>query len=88
MDQVRSERSPPWISLLERLDVPAAKSRLSTRATDRPQLAASRATPQPVTPPPTTSTSKVSAAKRSKARLRASGPSHVTRASAATMKPP
>ena len=38
------------MSLLERLEVPAAKSRASTRATRRPRLAASRAAPVPVEP--------------------------------------
>ena len=52
------------MSLLERLDVPAAKSRFSISATVKPRAAASSATPQPVTPPPITRTSKVSAARR------------------------
>ena len=62
----------PWMSLLERLDVPAAKSRFSTSATESPRLAASSATPQPVTPPPTTSTSNVSSASCRSWRLRVS----------------
>ncbi|MEV0380835.1 hypothetical protein [Nonomuraea sp. NPDC050643] len=39
------------------LDVPDARSRLSTSATRSPREAASSAAPAPVTPPPTTSTS-------------------------------
>src|SRR5665647_3811893 len=69
------------MSLLERLDVPAAKSRFSISATVRPRVAASSATPHPVTPPPITRTSKVSVAKRSRARLLASGPSRDARTS-------
>ena len=60
------------MSLLERLEVPAAKSRFSISATERPRLAASSAMPQPVTPPPTTSTSKSSTPSRSSWRPRAS----------------
>src|SRR5579859_3115917 len=44
------------MSLLERDEVPAAKSLASTRPTESPRVAASRATPAPTTPPPTTST--------------------------------
>jgi hypothetical protein len=44
------------MSLLDREDVPAPKSRASTRPTVRPRVAASSATPTPTTPPPTTST--------------------------------
>jgi hypothetical protein len=43
--------------LLERDDVPLAKSARSTSATEYPRVAASRATPAPVIPPPMTSTS-------------------------------
>src|SRR5436305_13546817 len=50
------------MSLLDRLDVPEARSRASTRATRRPRDAASRAVPVPVTPPPMTSTSNRSVA--------------------------
>ncbi len=46
------------MSLLDRLDVPAARSRASTSATDSPRAAASSAAPTPVTPPPMMSTSK------------------------------
>src|SRR6266851_2182310 len=53
------------MSLLDRLEVPEARSRASTRATRRPRDAASRAAPAPVTPPPMTSTSNRSAASRS-----------------------
>ena len=45
------------MSLLERLEVPAAKSLASTRVTVRPRDAASRAAPAPTTPPPMTNTS-------------------------------
>ena len=44
------------MSLLDRDDVPAPKSRASTRPTVSPRVAASSATPAPTTPPPTTST--------------------------------
>src|SRR5690242_7729731 len=44
------------MSLLDRDEVPAPKSRASTRPTDSPRVAASSATPAPTTPPPTTST--------------------------------
>src|SRR5436189_3903715 len=50
------------MSLLDRLEVPEARSRASTRATRRPRDAASRAVPAPVTPPPMTSTSNRSLA--------------------------
>ncbi len=49
-------RRPPWMSLLDRDEVPDAKSLASTSPTDSPRVAASRATPAPTTPPPTTST--------------------------------
>src|SRR5260370_18228139 len=52
------------MSLLDRLEVPEARSRASTRATRSPRDAASRAAPAPVTPPPMTSTSNRSAASR------------------------
>src|SRR5437868_6131193 len=42
----------------DRLDVPLAKSPLSTSATLSPRIAASRAAPAPVIPPPTMRTSK------------------------------
>ena len=60
------------MSLLDRLEVPAAKSRFSISATERPRLAASSATPQPVTPPPMTRTSKSSSPRRWSWRLLAS----------------
>ena len=50
-------RSPPWTSLVDREDVPDARSPISTSATLSPRRAASRATPQPVMPPPMTSRS-------------------------------
>lgn len=62
---------PPWTSLLDRLDVPAAMSAASTSATRIPRIAASRATPQPVIPAPMTRRSKGSAssARKSAERL-------------------
>src|SRR4051812_5072014 len=42
------------MSLLDRLDVPDAQSRASTRPTVSPLVTASRAAPAPTTPPPTT----------------------------------
>src|SRR4029450_1272091 len=63
------------IRLLERLDVPAARSRASTRATLRPREAASRAAPAPVTPPPTTSTSNCSSRNRRRSATRRIGES-------------
>ena len=46
------------MSLLERLEVPDAKSWDSIRATFKPRDAASSAAPTPVTPPPITNMSK------------------------------
>ena len=60
------------MSLLDRLEVPAAKSRASTRATSRPRVAASSAAPVPVEPPPMTTTSKVSERSRSRSAVRCS----------------
>src|SRR3954447_14579746 len=65
------------MSLLERLEVPAAKSRFSTSATDSPRVAASRAQPAPVAPAPITTTSKRSSAIRASAARRCSGPSRL-----------
>src|SRR5262245_6347474 len=62
------------MSLLERLLVPAAKSRFSTSATDSPRVAASSAEPAPVAPAPITTTSNRSAAIRARAAPRGSGP--------------
>src|SRR5438067_9950231 len=67
-------RRPPWTSLEERLDVPDAKSRASTRATAKPRVAASSATAAPVIPPPTTGRSNVSEPSRSKAAARVPSP--------------
>src|ERR1700754_1088202 len=61
------------MSLLERLDVPEAKSRASTRPTDRPRGAAAGALPEPTTPPPTTSTSSSASASAASADSRYSG---------------
>lgn len=55
---------PPWMSFVERPDVPDAKSLRSTRATFSPRVAASHATPAPTQPPPMTTTSKVSSFSR------------------------
>src|SRR5581483_6153470 len=59
---------PPWISLELCALVALAKSPLSIKATLRPRKDASRATQAPVMPPPMTSRSKVSFARRSRAR--------------------
>ena len=64
---------PPWIIFDDFEDVPDAKSPFSTRAVRRPRLAASSATPVPVTPPPTTSTSNSSSARRRNASARRKG---------------
>src|SRR3954469_23161425 len=61
------------MSFDERLEVPAAKSRASTSAVDRPRVAASNAAPAPVAPAPITTTSKTSFAIRSRAASRCSG---------------
>ena len=68
-------RNPPWISLLERLEVPDEKSARSTSATLSPRVAASSAMPAPVTPPPTTSRSKVASPSSASAEARSPGPS-------------
>src|SRR5580692_1430532 len=62
------------MSLDDREEVPAARSRASTRPTRRPRDAASSAAPAPVIPPPMTSTSSGSAASAwiAESRLRAS----------------
>src|SRR5215212_3954543 len=65
------------MSLLERLDVPEAKSRASTSATLNPRVAASRAAPAPTTPPPTTTTSNCSLPSRFQACSRCLGPRKV-----------
>src|ERR1700728_1178397 len=61
---------PPWTILDDFDDVPEAKSAFSTSAVLRPRLAASSATPAPVTPPPITRTSNCSSASRARARAR------------------
>src|SRR5215211_6486423 len=61
------------MTLLEALDVPAARSRASTSPTDSPRVAASSAAPAPVIPPPTTSTSSPPEVSTSSARRRATG---------------
>src|SRR5215207_11759000 len=66
---------PPWMSLLDRDDVPLAMSRASTSAVGSPRVTASSATPQPVIPPPMTRTSKRSSASRRHASFRAPGSS-------------
>src|SRR6478609_5592488 len=67
-------RRPPCTSLLDREEVPEAKSRASTSATFKPRVAASRAAPVPVAPPPMTTTSKTSFSRRERAARRCSGP--------------
>ena len=64
---------PPWIIFDDFEEVPEAKSPFSTRAVRRPRLAASSATPAPVTPPPMTSTSNSSSARRRNASSRRNG---------------
>src|SRR3954471_18572835 len=63
------------MSLLDRLEVPAAQSRASSSATESPRLAASSAAPAPVTPPPMTRTSTTSSGSRSRSARRRSGDS-------------
>src|SRR4029453_10547879 len=58
------------MSFDDRLEVPAAKSDFSTRATLYPREAASRATPAPVIPPPTTTRSKLSRSIEARASAR------------------
>src|SRR6185437_2807278 len=77
-------RRPPWMSLLDRDEVPDPKSRASTSPTDSPLVAASRATPAPTTPPPTTSTWCSMRAIAARARSRSAGPSRVFLVSAVT----
>ena len=64
---------PPWTILEDFDEVPEAKSPFSTRAVLSPRLAASSATPAPVTPPPMTSTSNSSSARRRSASSRRNG---------------
>src|SRR4051794_23755476 len=65
------------MSLLDRLDVPEAKSRASTRPTARPRVTASRAQPAPTTPPPMTRTSTSVPARAVRAASREPGESAV-----------
>src|SRR6516225_1107887 len=51
-------RTPPWASLVARLEVPLAKSVFSTSSVRRPREAASSAVPRPVAPPPITKQSQ------------------------------
>ncbi len=53
--------------------VPAARSVRSNSTTDRPRLAASSATPVPVTPPPTTTTSTSARSRASSSAARRAG---------------
>ena len=64
---------PPWTIFEDFDEVPEAKSPFSTRAVRNPRLAASSATPAPVTPPPMTSTSNDSSASRRRASSRRKG---------------
>ena len=43
---------PPWISRLERDEVPQPTVRRSSRVTESPRMTASRATAAPTMPPP------------------------------------
>ena len=45
-------RKPPWNNLVDAEEVAPPKSSISTKVTDRPLPAASRAIPHPFTPPP------------------------------------
>ena len=69
---------PPWMSFVERPDVPLAKSSRSTSATLRPRVVASHATPAPTHPPPTTTTSNSSARSRASCDARDGGENGVT----------
>src|SRR6201999_2209626 len=51
-------------SLVDQDDVPLAKSFISHRKTEFPRPAASRAMPQPLTPPPTIARSKIRSNRR------------------------
>lgn len=53
-------RTPPWISFVDRDDVPAAKSSNSTKAVLSPRVVESNAHPAPVAPPPIINTSNSS----------------------------
>src|SRR5580765_7493647 len=69
------------MSLLDRLDVPLAKSRASISPVDRPRVTASSAAPQPTTPPPTTRTSSsMPERSRSRAVVRLAGERVIRRA--------
>ena len=57
--RTRDSASPPWMSLVEAEDVAPARSPISPRKTLRPRPWASRAMPQPFTPPPITARSYV-----------------------------
>src|SRR5688572_12749279 len=75
------------MSLLDRLEVPAAQSRASSSPTESPRLAASSAAPAPVTPPPITRTSTTSSASRARSARRRSGDSAVPLMSEPSMSP-
>src|SRR3954469_5274025 len=75
------------MSLLDRLEVPAAQSRASSSPTDSPRLAASSAAPAPVTPPPITRTSTTSSASRARSARRRSGDTSVRSLSPGGMTP-
>src|SRR5579864_903754 len=64
-------RTPPWASLVLRLDVPFPKSLCSSSSTSYPRLAASIATPTPVAPPPTTIMSQGSRCSPTRAQISA-----------------
>ena len=66
---------PPCTSFDERLDVPDAQSRASSRPVERPRVTASSADPVPTMPPPTTRMSSSFSLSRAIAAARSSGPS-------------
>ena len=70
---------PPCTSFDERLDVPDAQSRASSRPVERPRVTASSAAPVPTMPPPTTRMSSSFCLRRAIAASRSSGPSFVER---------
>src|SRR3954452_1373072 len=68
-------RMPPCTSLDDRLEVPEAKSRASSRPTLSPRVAASTAEPAPTMPPPTTRMSSSVSLSAAIAAARSAGPS-------------
>ncbi|GAA3058150.1 hypothetical protein GCM10020000_46100 [Streptomyces olivoverticillatus] len=70
VEHLQIAQTPPWMSLLDRLEVPAAQSRASTIPVTSPRVAASSAVPAPTTPPPTTRMSSSRSAIRASAAPR------------------